>query len=134
VWIWERSLLALWLGVTVMLAGEVVDLRWHLTHDEFETASDQLRAHWLTWLGAVVALAAGVVRASRGTDHNPYRLVAVFGIAYVGLGIWHFVEHVDHSDPAVAHVLIAIAKAGIVVAAVIAAVEARRTHGREVRE
>jgi hypothetical protein len=133
-WTRERVLLALWLGIAVMLAGEVVDLRWHLTHDEFETAGDQLRAHWLTWLGAIVALAAGVVGASRGADNNGYRLVAGFGIAYVGLGIWHFIEHVNHSDPAVAHVLIAVAKAGIVVAGVIAAVEARRARTRGVHE
>jgi hypothetical protein len=127
-------LLALWLGVVVMLAGEVVDLRWHLTHDEFETAGDQLRAHWLTWLGAVVALAAAVVAAWGGAETYGYRLVAGFGFAYAGLGTWHFVEHVNHSDPAVAHVLIAIAKAGVAGGGVIAAVEARRGRALGVRE
>jgi hypothetical protein len=125
-------LVVLWVGVAVMVAGEVVDLRWHLTHDEFETAGDQLRAHWLTWLGGVVALAAGVVGVWARDDNSGYRLVAGFGLAYAGLGVWHFIEHVNHSDPAAAHVLIAIAKVGIVVAAAIAAVEARRARARGV--
>jgi hypothetical protein len=52
VWRRDRLLAVLWLGVRAMLAGELVDPRWHLTHDELETGGDQLRAHWVTWEGA----------------------------------------------------------------------------------
>jgi hypothetical protein len=110
VWRRDRLLLVLWLGVGTTLAGELVDLRWHLTHDEFETGGDQLRAHWLTWLGALVAMAAALAGAWTNADNGGYRLVAGFGLAYAGLAVWHFVAHVKESDPAVAHVLIALAR------------------------
>jgi hypothetical protein len=130
VWRRDRLLVVLWLGVGAMLADELVDLRWHLTHDEFETGGDQLRAHWLTWLGALVAVAAGAAGTWRGADNGGYRLVAGLGLAYAGLAVWHFVAHVEQSDPAVAHHLIAVSKVGIVGAAVVAAVKARETWAR----
>jgi hypothetical protein len=117
-----------WRGV--MLAGELVDLRWHLTHDGFETGGDQLRAHWLTWLGALVAMAAALAGAWTDADNGGFRLVAGFGLGYAGLAVWHFVAHVKKSDPAVAHVLIASSKVGIVGAAVVAAVKARKRSAR----
>jgi hypothetical protein len=33
---------SLWAGLSVSTAGRALDLRWHATHDEFETANDQL--------------------------------------------------------------------------------------------
>jgi hypothetical protein len=113
-----------------MLAGELVDLRWHLRHDEFETGADQLRAHWLTWLGALVAVATAVAGARTGADKGGYRLVAGFGLTYAALAVWHFVAHLKQSDPAIAHVLIAVSKVGIVGAAVVATVKARETSAR----
>jgi hypothetical protein len=37
----------LWWGVGVFVAGRVVDLVWHATHPEFETAADQESFHGL---------------------------------------------------------------------------------------
>jgi hypothetical protein len=51
-----RLAAALWIGFGASIAGRLLDLQWHVTHDEFETAGDQVRAHWLAWLGAVVLL------------------------------------------------------------------------------
>jgi hypothetical protein len=35
----------LWWGVGVFVVGRIVDLIWHATNPEFETATDQLPAH-----------------------------------------------------------------------------------------
>lgn len=47
------------------IAGHLVDLCWHAAHDEFETANDRPRAHWLAWLGALVLLATAVLALVR---------------------------------------------------------------------
>jgi Mrp family chromosome partitioning ATPase len=78
----------------------------------------------------LVAVAAGVAGRWRGADNGGYRLVAGFGLGYAGLAVWHFVAHVNQSDPAVAHVLIAVSKVGIVGAAVVAALKAREASAR----
>ncbi|HZA76931.1 MAG TPA: hypothetical protein VE623_11140, partial [Acidimicrobiales bacterium] len=65
---------------------------WHATHDEFETGADQLQAHWLVWLGALVILAA----AMRGTLQRPtagYRIVVAGALGYLAVAVWHFYEH-----------------------------------------
>jgi hypothetical protein len=36
-------LVAFCLGLLTSVAGRALDLRWHATHDEFETASDPLQ-------------------------------------------------------------------------------------------
>jgi hypothetical protein len=46
-------------------AGQLIDLRWPATHPGLERATDQLQAHWLIWLGALLTLAAATVGASR---------------------------------------------------------------------
>lgn len=48
----------------MLVAGQLVDLRWHAAHGHrFETAADQLGAHWLIWLGVLVLLIVAVVGA-----------------------------------------------------------------------
>jgi hypothetical protein len=46
-----RLLVGAWAGIVMLMAGQVVDLRWHAANGGFETASDQVGAHWLIWLG-----------------------------------------------------------------------------------
>ena len=53
----------LWFGLGALVAGRLFDLWWHSTHEGFETAGDQLQAHWLAWLGALVLLAASPLAA-----------------------------------------------------------------------
>jgi hypothetical protein len=41
----RRLLTGLWAGIVVSIAGRLLDLRWHATHDEFETeVLEQLQA------------------------------------------------------------------------------------------
>ena len=69
----RRALQGLWVAVAVQVAGRIVDGLWHASHDEFETTSDQLQAHWLIWVGVLLALvvAYGAVRALRGSASRP---------------------------------------------------------------
>jgi hypothetical protein len=120
---------ALWIAVGVQLAGRLVDLRWHLTHDEFEGASQQIEAHWLLWLGvlATIAVAAWALRGpGRPLGFPGYLVTLVSGLLYVPVAIWHFVEHANGVDPEVAHLFLAIGQIGMVLGAILAAVIVRR--------
>ena len=117
-------------GVTGLVLGELIDLRWHLTHDEFETTSDQLQAHWLNWLAAASVLALAVSALRRGATHLGYRLVATGGSSYAGLSVWHFIAHANHSDPEIVHVLIAIVKVALFAGAVLVVAAWLRTARR----
>jgi hypothetical protein len=59
----SRLLAGAWTGIALQAAGQVVDLRWHATHPGFERAADQLRAHWLIWLGVLVAIGKAAILA-----------------------------------------------------------------------
>jgi hypothetical protein len=124
-WSPPRLAALLWLGLVVLIAGRLLDLRWHATHDEFETASDQLRAHWLAWLGALILLAAAVVvfRRQRG------RGLSALLIGAAGYGVvagWHLYEHSQDRDPDLPHVLLALTQLTMLVAAPLAAMTVRR--------
>jgi hypothetical protein len=106
-------------GLVALSLGEAIDLRWHLTHDEFETAGQQVRAHWLNWLAALGVLAVAVAALRRGVKDIGYRLVAVTAVVYAGLSVWHFAAHANGSDPPTAHVLIAIDKVVLFTGAVL---------------
>jgi hypothetical protein len=125
----KRLFLLLWLGVAIQLAGEVVDLRWHATHDEFEGAADQVEAHWLIWLGALLTLtaAAAAARSVRLQDNRGVMLTLVAGATYVGVSIWHFAAHASGTDPEVAHVMLGLGKIGILAGVIWATVVWRRT-------
>src|ERR687885_2128755 len=118
----KRLLQALWATVVLQLAGRLVDLRWHLSHHEFEATRQQLEAHWLVWLavlatiGVAVFAIAGASRAGLGG----YRVVLVAGLIYAAVAVWHFIEHAHHHDPQVAHVLLALSQLAMLVGAVVA--------------
>jgi len=125
----RHALLVLWVAVGIAVAGQLLDLRWHLTHDEFETASDQLRAHWLSWVGALALLAVaarGSRRAPPGSRRVAYVAVAVAAAVYLAAATWHFVEHSRGSDPAVAHIVIAAAKSAALAGVIAVTVIGRR--------
>jgi hypothetical protein len=114
---------ALWVAVAVQLAGRLLDLRWHLTHDEFEGTSQQLEAHWLLWLGVLATIAVAAVasvRMERPAARPGYLLTLLSGGLYVPVAIWHFIEHANGSDPELAHVLLAVGGIGMVAGAVLA--------------
>ena len=124
----KRLLQALWGAMFLQLLGRLVDLRWHLTHDEFEAASQQLEAHWLVWLAvlATMGVALLAITASIPARRGGYQVVLASGVVYVGIAVWHFIEHANHHDPQAAHVLLAVSQAAMLVGAVMATVQARR--------
>jgi len=103
------------------------DLRWHLTHDEFEGTSQQLEAHWLLWTGVLATIAAASLafRApQRPAGQRGYLITLVSGLFYVPISVWHFIEHASGVDPSVAHVLLAVGQVGMVAGAVVATLAA----------
>jgi hypothetical protein len=112
----RRLRFAVLIGAVAMTAGRAVDLRWHATHPEFETGADQLQAHWLAWLGALILLVAAVIGVSRRLYQSPgFVILAVSGVAYAGVAVWHFWLHNQLRDPALPHVLLALSQLGLYV-------------------
>ena len=125
----SRALQALWIAIGVQLAGRLLDLRWHLTHDEFEGASQQLDAHWLLWLGVlatIVVAALALAGGERASGRPGYFVTLLSGLLYVPISVWHFVEHANDADPELAHVLLAIGQIGMIAGAIVATVIMRR--------
>jgi hypothetical protein len=126
----RRRLQALWVAVGVQLLGWLVDLRWHLTNEEFEGVSEQFEAHWLLWLGVLGALLVSLLAArERGTpapERRGYLFLLGSGLAYTGVAVWHFVEHANGNDPELAHVLLGVTQVGMILGAVLATLDARR--------
>lgn len=122
----ERPLAALWLAVALTMLGRLLDLRWHLSHDEFEGTSEQLQAHWLVWLGVLTILGVTTVAVREHVGGTGFQVALVSAAFYVPVATWHFIAHANQSDPELAHALIALAYIGIVVGVVIATLDARR--------
>ncbi len=99
------------IGLVAQIAGRLVDLQWHLTHDEFEGAAEQLRAHWLIWISTIfilgVALAA-VRSVGEPRQHRGYLVVFVANLAYAVIAVVHFFQHLDHREVDWAHLLLAV--------------------------
>jgi hypothetical protein len=101
-------------GALVMTAGRALDLRWHATHDEFETGIDQLQAHWLAWLGALILLATGAVGVRRRIYRSPgFAVLFVAASLYAAVAGWHFWLHQNLRDPDLPHVLLALSQLGL---------------------
>lgn len=111
----------LWVGLAMSIAGRLLDLQWHATHDEFETASDQFRAHWLAWLGALVLLAAAALALAQGRRGLAVTAVVVGAAGYAVAALWHFYEHSQHRDPDLPHVLLTVAQIVMLVGTPLAA-------------
>ncbi len=107
----DRSFWLLVGGFGAQVAGRLVDLQWHLTHEEFEGAAEQFQAHWLIWLSTlfVLGVAALAVRdvTARG-QRRGYLIVLVANLAYAIVAIAHFFQHLDHREVDWAHLLLAV--------------------------
>lgn len=119
----------LWLGALLTLAGQIVDFRWHATHEEFEGASDQLQAHWLLWIGVLTLLATlAIARLSlKGRERNVgFAITSGAAVGFALVSVWHFIAHASGQDPGVAHALLAITEVGIYAGVIAATLLARR--------
>jgi hypothetical protein len=99
------------IGFVAQIAGRLVDLQWHLTHDEFEGAAEQFRAHWLIWLATmfVIGVAIAAVRSvGQSTQRHGYLVVLVANLVYAVVAVIHFFQHLDHLEVDWAHLLLAI--------------------------
>jgi drug/metabolite transporter (DMT)-like permease len=131
----RRLLYALWAGVAIQLAGGAVDGIWHAGHDGFESASDQLEAHWLIWVGmfAAVAVSALGVTRERSRVRLGYWIVLASSGGYIAVAIWHFLEHAAHRDAAPAHILLALTWAAVVLGAYAFTFASRRLEKADLR-
>ena len=129
----EKLFRLLLIGFVGQVAGRLVDLQWHLTHDEFEGAAEQLRAHWLIWISTVFVLSvalAAVRGVGESRQHRGYLVVLVANLAYAVVAVVHFFQHLDRLEVDWANLLLAITSvaAAVGVLWVIAArVASRRT-------
>jgi hypothetical protein len=124
----NRALKLLLIAVALQLVGRGVDGWWHATHDEFETAGDQVRAHFVIWVGvlATLVLSALAVRRFSGPARPWYAVVLAASLCYVGVATWHFIEHANHSDPDLPHLLLGVTWGALLAAAAGAAIVSRR--------
>lgn len=126
----KRLLAVLWAGIAIQIAGRALDGIWHANNEGFESASDQLQAHWLLWLGVATTLAGSAVAISRvGEARRGWAAVFAASAAYLAAALWHFLEHAASNDPAAAHILLGILWVALLIAAVVTTLDWRRTRG-----
>lgn len=99
------------IAFTVQVLGRLLDFRWHATHEEFETGGDQIQAHWLVWLGTIIALAVGIValRSVRSpNERRGYWTVVAGNSLYVPVAVLHFIQHLNREEVDWTHVALAL--------------------------
>lgn len=128
---------SLWVGAALVLAGLLYDLRWHAAHDHFETAGDQVEAHWLSWLGLAVVLVLSLtatVRLPAAARPSGLVLTAAAASARAVVTAWHYWEHLNERDPDLSHVLLALSEVAVFVGIVLLSVQVRRREASRVAE
>lgn len=124
----QRLLTAAWIGVAVVAAGVVVDLRWHAQHGTAASINDLISGHALIWVGllTVVAIAAMGARGLPSVWYVGWRLLLVGAIGYAifeGLHVW---SHETGHARALTHVLMQLSKVAVVAGVISATVATRR--------
>ncbi len=122
----RRLLLALWIGVAIQLLGQLIDVRWHATHSShFRSTSEQVEAHWMIWLGIAVILVASLaaVRSDHGTTGRGLTGALVASSVLVAGQVWNFWDHAQGRTTVPPHLLIALGRLGVLVAAAVATYE-----------
>ncbi len=116
----NRIFVALLIGFGGQVAGRLVDLQWHLTHDDFEGGLDQLQAHWLIWLATAFVLwvAASGLRGAGEPAGRGYLIVLVSNLVYAAVAIVHFFQHVNGLEVDWAHFLLLVSNIAAVVGVV----------------
>jgi hypothetical protein len=116
----------LWIGVAVFVAGRLIDLWWHATHPEFETAADQVRAHFVVWTGTILMLVGAAWAVAFGAASRGYLVVLAGGVGYAAVAVWHFWEHSQGRDPDLPHLLLLITNVVMFLGAAWVWLEARK--------
>ena len=107
----DSQLRMLWAAFAVQVAGRLLDFWWHATHDEFETGADQLRAHWLVWIGTVLVLVVALRALRQGVGGQVrvgYLVVVWANGLYIPVAIAHFIQHMNHQEVDWAHLSLAV--------------------------
>ena len=102
----RTTLHLLWAAFAVQVAGRLLDLWWHATHEGFETGRDQLQAHWLVWLGTILVLVVAgraLMAGMKGSVRVGYLAVVAANAAYIPIAVAHFLQHLDHREVDWAH-------------------------------
>ena len=100
------TLQLLWGAFAVQVAGRLLDLWWHATHEGFESGRDQVQAHWLVWLGTILVLvvaSGALVGEVEGRARLGYLIVVAANAAYVPIAVAHYLQHLDHREVDWAH-------------------------------
>lgn len=129
----DKLFWALIAGFGGQVAGRLVDLQWHVTHEEFEGAAEQLQAHWLIWLATVVVVAVaalGVRDVQERGQRRGYLIVLIGNLGYAVVSVIHFLQHLNQLEVDWAHLLLAITSvvATVGVWVVVARLGSRRRH------
>lgn len=113
------------IGVVTFVGGRLFDAWWHTGPDEFETGLDQVRAHWLAWLGVLIILAAGL-RGVRERRSPGYAVALAGALAYAVVAARHFYEHTERREADVTHLLLVLANVVVLLGVVWVAIDRRR--------
>ena len=123
-------------GLAGQIAGRLVDLRWHATHEEVAGGVEHQQAHWLIWIATlfVIIVAARAIRGNEvaRTTKSAYRVVLGVNLAYAVVAVIHFFQHLNHLEVDWAHLLLSVtsvAGAAGVVWVIVAYVSAKRDTG-----
>lgn len=110
----RRLRLAALLGAGLLTGGRLLDLWWHSTHHDFERGVEQVQAHWLAWLGALVLGGTAALAVRRHVSRTPGFLVILSAaLAYAAVAVWHFSLHQRGQDPDLPHVLLGLSQVGL---------------------
>ncbi len=113
----KRIFTLLWAAFIVQVVGRLLDFRWHVTHDGFETARDQVHAHWLMWLGNLSILTISVwgVRSRPADEQQRGYLVVLWSNVLLGVvSVMHFIQHLNNQEVDWAHIALAVTNLGSV--------------------
>ncbi len=95
-----------------------MDLRWHLTHEEFEGGLEQLEAHWLIWLATAFVLgvsAVGLRSVQRPGQRRGYMIVLIANAAYAATAVVHFFQHLNRAEADWAHASLVVSSIAAVI-------------------
>lgn len=96
----------------IQVAGRLLDFWWHTGHEEFESARDQIQAHWVVWLGTILVLGvSGVAVPAAGSSNERwgYWAAIVGNAVYIPIATAHFIQHLNLEEVDWAHIALAIA-------------------------